>query len=225
MEDKPAFLIPEGSHIARARKWVWETTNNGDPMLVIDFAGALEQGAPEDAETTMGDRSVWHRMAFTAAMTEKQVDQRVKELRAMGFVGDNIGTITEDAGGLDANLVRLEIEHENYDGKWREKIKWVNALRSTESRLTARNPPSPAMLQALSQQMKVAFGGASGASKPAAGQQTGQGQRAPQQPAQRQQASAAARTSAQSAQTNGRAAAEPWAAGPPPGFGDDDTPF
>lgn len=223
MEEKPAFLIPEGPHFARARKWVWETTNNGDPMLVIDFAGALEPGAPEDAETTMGDRSVWHRMAFTAAMTEKQADQRVKELRAMGFVGDNIGTITEDAGGLDTNIVRVEIEHELYNGKWNEKIKWVNSLRSTESRLSARNPPSPAMLQALAQQMRVAFGGASGASKPAGQPQTGQAQRAPQQ------GSAAPRQAAPTAQrqqTNGRSAAQPWDAGPPPGFGsDDDIPF
>lgn len=214
MED----LIPIGDNKARAESWTWDTTKNGDPMLVVVFA-LIEH-----------DKRLSYWMAFTA---NTKMENRVKELRAMGFAGDDLGTIGEGTGGLDANEVSLKIEHEEYpqgSGTMRERIAFVNAPFAAR----AKNPPSTAMLSALSAQAKGAFRsfdaekGIRPATEGARPQQTGQTQRGPQQPAQRQQANAAPRTSAQgqqSAQTNGRAAAEPWAAGPPPDFGGDDIPF
>lgn len=229
--DSPSYLIPEGTHYAKARAWVWELTKNGDPMLVIDFAGVLDPSAPpvtdpdaERPEPTMGDRSIWHRMAFTASMSDKAKEYKVKELRAMGFAGDDLSVIEDNAGGLDANVVQLDVIHEDYEGKTRETIRYVNPLRSAASNLKARNSPPKATIQALGNQLKGFFrangaSGAAGASKPANGAQNGQ-QGASAQP---RTAQSNQRPPAQPAPTNGRKM-ESWQVDPMGGM-DDDIPF
>ena len=229
--DSPSYLIPQGLHFAKARAWVWELTKAGDPMLIVDFVGALDPSAsyPEDdkPEPSMGNRSIWHRMAFTQTMSDKAKEYKVKELRAMGFAGEDLSVIEDNAGGLDTNVVELDVIHEEYEGKVKETIRYVNPLRSAASNLKARNSPPKATLQALGNQLKGFFrangtSGAQGASKPANGQQgastqprAGQGAQSNQRPP--------ARPAPVPAPTNGQRGPNPW--DEDPGMGDDSIPF
>jgi hypothetical protein len=60
-------------------------------------------------------------------LTDKTLDRTVEGLRYCGWEGDEIGALPElAANGQLSQEVELVIDHEEWEGKWRAKVKWVN---------------------------------------------------------------------------------------------------
>lgn len=60
-------------------------------------------------------------------LSEKALERTEKSLRACGWVGDDVSELMRDGVGLKE--VELVVEDEEYQGKVRTKVKWINALR------------------------------------------------------------------------------------------------
>jgi hypothetical protein len=58
--------------------------------------------------------------------TEKTAERTLESLRYMGWAGDDV----TDIQGLDKNKVQLVIEHDEYQGKTKAKVAWVNRLQA-----------------------------------------------------------------------------------------------
>lgn len=87
-------------------------TKNGTPYLALEFA-------TEAAETITG----W------LYLSEKALANSVKTLRdAFGFDG-NFETVVEQVAGKPCSIT---VELEEYEGKERLKVKWINAPRSSK---------------------------------------------------------------------------------------------
>lgn len=103
-----------GSYKAKAVDWGFNTTRNGNPELVIEFAVPMPDGSKE--------------MQFAHLyFTEGAFDRAVESLRIMGWKGEELSELDNKGGGIDANEVSLEIEMEKYEGKVTPKVQWINS--------------------------------------------------------------------------------------------------
>lgn len=98
----PAIAIPEQSALGEA--------STGTPCVEVMF----QIQGPADY---YGQTIVWY-----GYLSEGAMKSTVKGLRACGWQGDNL----EDLSTVGANQVELVIENEEYDGKTRSKVRWVN---------------------------------------------------------------------------------------------------
>ncbi len=106
----------QGTHRARAKQWVLNEIN-GKHRLTISFE--LTDGPHK------GQSIVWDGY-FTDATWQRTFDS----MRHCGWEGTDVG----DLSGLDKNEVELVIEQETYEGKLRDKVKWVNRLGGVGTR-------------------------------------------------------------------------------------------
>lgn len=60
-------------------------------------------------------------------LSEKALARTEKSLRACGWVGDDVSELMRD--GVDLKQVEVVVEEEEYNGKVRAKVKWINAIR------------------------------------------------------------------------------------------------
>jgi len=113
-------LISKGIHRAVAvpvstadgQSWAQfgESSEKGTPQVVINF------------EILDGD-DVGRRIAWIGYFTDKTVQRTVESLRFCGFTGDDLaGAVVQQ---LDQE-VGIVVEHEEYDGKTRARVRWVN---------------------------------------------------------------------------------------------------
>jgi hypothetical protein len=101
--------IEEGRHPARAVSWQLSTVGkNETPCEEIEFE--ITDGEAK------GERIVWNGWLTPAAM-----EFTVKALRTCGWKGDDI----ENIEALDSPVI-LVIEHEEYKGETRAKVKFIN---------------------------------------------------------------------------------------------------
>ena len=120
-------LFPKGKYRARADRQVeFGTSGNGSDYCVIDF------------EITEGELRGDHIKAWLY-FTEKARDRSIEALRTCGctFPGNDV-TNTE---GIDTNEVEIVVEHETYEGKLRDKVKWINSLRKSPVKDSERMDP------------------------------------------------------------------------------------
>lgn len=113
-------MIAEGYHNAVAipvetdngPKWAqFGVTDNGKKYVTVSFE--ILDG--EDA----GQKIAW----FGYFATEKNAKRTIESLRYCGFKGDDLSTV----GGQQLDQrVSLTVEHDEYDGKVRAKVAWVN---------------------------------------------------------------------------------------------------
>lgn len=97
-----------GTHRARAREWDLDV-QNGKECVVVRFELV---GGDHDGKS----------IQWWGYFTEKTVDRTLDSLRHCGWASDSLAELD----GLDANEVELVIDDEEYEGKWRSKVKWVN---------------------------------------------------------------------------------------------------
>lgn len=101
----------QGTHKARAKEWGLGTSSTGKEQVAVMFV--LSEG--EHA----GKHITWY-----GYFTDTTVDRTLDSLRHCGWDGDNFVQLE----GLDRNEVELVIEPEEYQGKWNDRVKWVNRL-------------------------------------------------------------------------------------------------
>jgi hypothetical protein len=105
-------ILPEGKYLARAKQWAFTEASTGTPQVYIYFE--LEDGG-----------SISHFLA----MSPKAFEYSMKALTTLGYSGTDVVNDLERAdAGLDKNQVELVVEHEEYEGKVRARVKWINSL-------------------------------------------------------------------------------------------------
>jgi hypothetical protein len=109
-------MIAEGRQPAICRSIQFGKTSKGDEQIAIGFE-IVGEGNPD----------VGRQLTYYGMFTDSTIDFTVEALRNCGWTGDELAELPAlaDAGQL-ANEVSLVVEHEEWEGKWREKVKWVN---------------------------------------------------------------------------------------------------
>lgn len=104
------------------------------------------------------------RLVYYGSFTEKATEHTIRALRTAGWTGVDLSDLS-GVGGPDAPEVSLVVENEEYEGKVRTKVKWVNAAGGA----TFKKALAPDKAKAFAAKMKgqlLAFDKSSGA-KPA----------------------------------------------------------
>jgi hypothetical protein len=75
-------------------------------------------------------------IVYMGYLTKGSIERTVKDLRTMGWKGNDPG----DLSGIDANEVELVVDDEEYNGKRYDKVKWVNPIKTAldASKLAAK---------------------------------------------------------------------------------------
>jgi hypothetical protein len=102
-----------GKYTGRAQSWELTENDAGEVSVVVQFR--LE-GNPEHDGTVRTWRGYFK--------SDKSQEIAIKALRTVGWSGDDI----MDLSGLDSNLVELDINEEEYNGKVYDKVNWVNVI-------------------------------------------------------------------------------------------------
>jgi hypothetical protein len=98
-----------GTHRARAKEWALGKSSAGNEQIAVMF------------EITQGE-NIGKSITWFGSFSDKAVDRTLDSLRHCGWSGDNFVELL----GLDTNEVELVVEAEEYEGKIRDKVRWVN---------------------------------------------------------------------------------------------------
>lgn len=131
-------LIPAGTYRARAIEAQLGKTAKGSEQVGISFA-VLTPGF----ET--------QRLAYYGQFGEKSLAITVKALRACGWQGLDLS----DLRGIETNEVNLVVEHEEYEGTTRAKVKWVNDVSAG----VVKDVLDPTAAKSFAQRMRAAIAG------------------------------------------------------------------
>jgi hypothetical protein len=72
----------------------------------------------------LGDGYEAVKLSWYGYFTDASFPITIKALRALGWAGDDLS----DLSGIDTNEVELVVENEEYEGKVRPKVQFINAL-------------------------------------------------------------------------------------------------
>lgn len=123
-----------GTHKARAREWALGHSSTGKEQVAVLF------------EITQGEHA-GKAITWFGYFTDTAVDRTLDSLRHCGWAGDNFVDMT----GLDANEVELVIEPDTYEGKTRDRVRWVNRT----SRLALREQMNPGATATFAARMRA----------------------------------------------------------------------
>jgi hypothetical protein len=148
---------------ARAKEWaIGQADPTKAPQISIMFQ-------------VIGGEADGHHKTYFGSFSEGATDFTLNAMRACGWSTDSL----YDLAGMDANEVNLVAEDETYEGKTREKIKWVNRIAS----LKVKNQMTADQIRAFEAKMKgriVAHrqknGGPSAPTQPRSAPSSSQGQ-------------------------------------------------
>jgi hypothetical protein len=135
-----------------------ESKNKGTPQVVVNFE-IVSEG--EQA----GRRIAW--IGYFPPDNQDVSRRTVESLRYCGFTGNDLATAVTQT--LDKK-VQIVIDHEQYDGKTRAKVQWVNRAGGGAYRLT-EGMKGDALRRFAAQMKAVVQSTESGAPRPAAGSQ------------------------------------------------------
>lgn len=144
--------IPPGTYIARATRWHWDTSKNGDMCLAVMLR--IEDG-PHAAREVRG--TLYFDTEKTDSKGRTAADRSIEALRAMGLQG-GLDTIDSGAGGLDAGQVSVVVE---INDKGYAFAKYINAL----SIFSAFAPPAADAKRAFFAQMNARLKNADAAAR------------------------------------------------------------
>lgn len=125
-----------GTHKARAKEWALGMSGSGEnakEQIVVLFQ-------------IVGGECDGRSITWYGFFTDKTVDRTLDSLRHCGWQGDNIGDLT----GLDANEVEIVIVEDEYKGRTKLKVAWVN--RPTA--LALNRQMTPADVQAFAARLR-----------------------------------------------------------------------
>lgn len=154
--------MEKATYRARATGAGFGTTDDGKPQLAIQFELLDEHVAGES-------------IAAILFFTDKTVDRSLESLLHLGFASDDLELLAdvgpERAAELLPTPVDLVCEPEEYDGRWRVRVRWIN--RAGGGKFTFKNKLEGGDLKAFAAQMRGQLKNARGAAgaqarKPAA---------------------------------------------------------
>jgi hypothetical protein len=130
-------MLPEGKHVARATgQHEWGQSDKGTDFLWLQFK---LKGAE--------DETIGAYLYFSEAAAARSIES----LRHCGCTFPDNDVTNLD--GLTSRDVQLVIEHEEWDGAMRAKVKWINALAGVRE----EQKMSPAAKAGFKQRMKGAL--------------------------------------------------------------------
>lgn len=103
-------MLDAGYYRARAVEWALGKTEKGNRQVAVRFETF-------DAEDRPGEHITWY-----GYFTEKTEERTLESLQHCGWEGDDI----TDLSGIERNEVQLVVEQEEYEGKRRARVQWVN---------------------------------------------------------------------------------------------------
>jgi hypothetical protein len=127
-------MITVGKHIGRARAWNLGEAKTGNEELSVDMT--IKSGE-------CAGQSITARLYFT----EKTFDRSIESMRYMGWKGDDLSNIQ----GLDSNDVEIVVEHEEYEGQTRARVKWINRIGGA----AAAKPLEASKAKSFAERMKA----------------------------------------------------------------------
>jgi hypothetical protein len=154
-------MMEQGRYRARAIQAGLGETSTGKEQVAVEFETVNEDGSP-------GEHITWF-----GFFTEKSLEHTVKALRACGWRGDDL----TNPEGIGDNEVAIVVEHEEYNGEVRAKVKWVNAPGSGLGLKTTLDSGRAASFAAQMRNRIRAIEAGTGARKPAQQQTRSQSQR------------------------------------------------
>lgn len=99
----------QGTFKARAKEWALGLSSTSKEQVAVLF------------EITQGEHA-GKSLTWFGYFTEQTTDRTLDSLRHCGWDGDNFVELK----GLDANEVEIVVDEEEYEGKTRTKVQWVN---------------------------------------------------------------------------------------------------
>lgn len=102
--------MENGTYRGKALGAVLGETSKGNEQVAIEFGFFDVENA---------------RLTYFGTFGEKALEHTLKALRAAGWKGDDLSDLSS-IGGPDAPEVDLVVENEEYEGKVRPRIRWVN---------------------------------------------------------------------------------------------------
>lgn len=118
----------QGTFKARAKEWGLGHSATGKEQVAVLF------------EVTQGEHA-GKSFTWFGFFTENTTERTLDSLRHCGWDGDNF----VEMKGLDSNEVEIVVEEEEYEGKVRTKVQWVN------------RPSRLAMREQMNAQAQAAF--------------------------------------------------------------------
>lgn len=104
-------MISPGTYKARGMDAALSTTKSGREQVGVRF----------ELVDHPGETIIWY-----GYFTDGTFERTIKSLRACGWRGDDLS----DLSGIGAMEVQIVVEHEEYNGKTRAKVRWVNGAGS-----------------------------------------------------------------------------------------------
>lgn len=106
-------MITQGKHKATVEAYAVTTTSKGDPSVEVRFK--------------LGEDSIVWRGYFT----EKTIERTLETLAYLGMTTSDLDALGDpNSGALEIGKeAQLTIEPEEYNGKTRMRVKWVNPVK------------------------------------------------------------------------------------------------
>lgn len=128
-------MIAAGTYQAVASGTQWGTAGEDNKKQIVVAFRLLD--GPQVGQS----------ISWFGYFTTKTWERTVEALRLCGWKGTDL----ENLGSLDQK-VELVIEHEEYEGKTRARVQWVNKLGGGQVKL--KNPMSPTEVRGFAAMMK-----------------------------------------------------------------------
>lgn len=128
------MTLKSGTFTIKGVRGMLGFTNSGKEQVAVELS-VVDEG------DFFGERITWY-----GYFTELTFDRTLESLRILGWNGDDLS----DLSGIDQNEAQAVIEEEEYDGKLRLKVKWINA----KGGLALQKPMSDGEASAFAARMK-----------------------------------------------------------------------
>jgi hypothetical protein len=126
--------IRDGVYKGKVLGWALGKASTGKEQLVVTFALV-------DADGTHGPSIDWY-----GYFTDATVDRTIQSLRVLGWKGDDLS----DLSSIEDGEAQLVIESEEYKGKVKPRVRWINALEGP----SLKDQLSPEEAKSFAQRMK-----------------------------------------------------------------------
>lgn len=135
-------MFPAGEHQGRGVQGALAECGTGRVEVAVELVG-LSDGVK--------DLSITAHLMFGDEIVDKErnksmTDKTIEALRALGWEGDDLSNLT----GIDKNLVRFGVKHEEHQGVTRAKVNWIGRAGG----LAVRNRLTGDALASFSAKMK-----------------------------------------------------------------------
>lgn len=140
-------LVPKARYLAKAIPF---DTEEGPVPVIFGYTKEDVRQVVANLEIIEGEYTGRRLTWFGFFKSAKSAEIAVKALRVMGFKGDDLDTVFDQP--LD-NVVSIVVEHDEYDGKTRAKVAWINDPNGGQGFKMAK-PMSKDDMRKFSAQMK-----------------------------------------------------------------------